>query len=106
MMPCQPDRRGRKVRRESLVILEVRRGPRESKAMKVRWARRECRAFKARLAMMARWVPKVRKECKASPVKPGRKESLEILAVQSVLKGQQVPTERTALMEPKVRPER
>ncbi len=47
-----------------------------------------------------------RKESKASKVRSARKESLEIQAVRPAPKVRQVPTERTALMEPKVRPER
>ena len=77
-MPFLPDRKGRRESKESPDL----RGPPEMMELSVR------------------------KESKASKARPGRKESLEILAVQSVLKGQQVPTERTALMEPKVRPER
>lgn len=100
-MPCPPARKGRlemmvpKVRQAIQAAPKVRK---ESQAMKDRSARKECRAFKVRLVMME---PSVRKESKAFKAKPGCKESLEILAVQSVLKAQQVPT---AQMEPKAPP--
>ena len=77
-MPCLPVPRGRRVRRES-------------------------KESQARLAMME---PSVRKESKAFKAKPGRRESLEIQAGRPAHKVRQVSTERMALMERKVRPER
>ena len=41
------------------------------------------------------------KESKASKARPGRKESQEIQAARQDRRVRQVPTERTALMEPK-----
>ncbi len=105
-MPCPPVPRGRKECKEFPAIQAAPKVRKESKAMRGRSARKECLAFKARLAMMGRQGPKVCKESKASKVRSGRKESPEIQAGRSAPRVRQVPTERMALMERKVRQER
>lgn len=98
--PSPPARRGhleRKVRQAIQVAPKVRK---ESKATKDRSARKACPAFKAPQAMMD---PSARK---ASKARPGRKESLEILAAQPAPKVRLEPMERMAVTEPKVRQEK
>ncbi len=75
--------------------LLVRKGRRESKESP---DRRACQVFKASPEMMAR---RELKENKASRARLAHKESQEILVARLGRRVRQVPTERTALMEPK-----
>jgi hypothetical protein len=86
-MPCPPVPRGCKGYKECKEFPVIQAAPKvrkESKAMMGRSARKECLAFKARLAMMGRQEPKVLKESKAMMGRSGRKESPVIQAAPKV----------------------